>query len=112
MSDTDLIRTRFDVRPGPVMVASYEDPAGVLGWRLRELASVRGVADTVLSRIHVAHTAGLPLHGPDNGGMYTARPGPSAAGSTFGRRPTRSGPPWWSLTPRWTPATSTAWRHQ
>ena len=66
----------FDVRPGPVMVASYEDPAGVVGWRLRELARVRGVADAILGRVHVAHTAGLPLYGPPDNGLYNARPEP------------------------------------
>ena len=43
------------------MVASYEDPAGVSGWRLRELARARAATDAALGRIHVAHTAGLPL---------------------------------------------------
>ena len=66
----------FDVRPGPVMVASYEDPAGVSGWRLRELARARGATDAALERIHVAHTAGLPLYGPPDNGLYNARPEP------------------------------------
>ena len=66
----------FDVRPGPVMMASYEDPAGVSGWRLRGLARARGVADTVLIRVHVAHTPGLPLYGPPDNGLYNARPEP------------------------------------
>ena len=66
----------FDVRPGPVMMASYEDPAGVVGWRLRELARARGVADAALGRVHVAHTAGLPLYGPPDNGLYNARPEP------------------------------------
>ena len=66
----------FDVRPGPVMVASYEDPAGVSGWRLRELARARGATDAALGRIHVAHTAGLPLYGPTDNGLYNARPEP------------------------------------
>ena len=66
----------FDVRPGPVMMASYEDPAGVVGWRLRELARARGATDAALGRIHVAHTAGLPLYGPPDNGLYNARPEP------------------------------------
>ena len=66
----------FDVRPGPVMMASYEDPAGVSGWRLRELPRARAVADAALGRIHVAHTAGLPLYGPPDNGLYNARPEP------------------------------------
>ena len=66
----------FDVRPGPVMMASYEDPAGVSGWRLRELARARGATDAVLERVHVAHTAGLPLYGPTDNGLYNARPEP------------------------------------
>ena len=66
----------FDVRPGPVMMASYEDPAGVSGWRLRELARARWAADAALGRVHVAHTAGLPLYGPTDNGLYNARPEP------------------------------------
>ena len=66
----------FDVRPGPVMMASYEDPAGVSGWRLRELARARWATDAALERIHVAHTAGLPLYGPTDNGLYNARPEP------------------------------------
>ena len=66
----------FDVRPGPVMVASYEDPAGVSNWRLRELARARGASDDILGRVHVAHTAGLPLYGPPDTGLYSARPEP------------------------------------
>ena len=64
----------FDVRPGAVMIASYEDPAGVVSWRLRELAHARRAADAVLSRVHVAHFAGLPLYGPRS--LYNARPEP------------------------------------
>ena len=64
----------FDVRPGPVMIASYEDPAGVVTWRLRELAHARSAAAGVLERVHVAHMAGLPLYGPHS--LYTARPEP------------------------------------
>ena len=64
----------FDVRPGAVMIASYEDPAGVVSWRLRGLAHARRAADAALSRVHVAHFAGLPLYGPKS--LYNARPEP------------------------------------
>ena len=66
----------FDVRPGPVMMASYEDPPGVVSWRLRELASARVASDDILGRVHVAHMAGLPLYGPTDNGLYNARPEP------------------------------------
>ena len=62
----------FDVRPGPVMVASYEDPAGVLSWRLKDLARARGAEDAVRNRVHVAHMVGMPLYGPTE--SYNARP--------------------------------------
>ena len=64
----------FDVRPGPVMVASYEDPAGVLSWRLKDLARARGAEDAVRNRVHVAHMVGMPLYGPTE--SYNARPEP------------------------------------
>ena len=65
----------FDVRYGGVLVASYEDPAGLVAWRLRRLAELRGAPAGVLGRIHVAHMAGLPLYGPpESNGLYTARP--------------------------------------
>ena len=66
----------FDVRPGPVMIASFEDPPGLLSWRLREMVKWRGdAAKDSLSRIHVAHMAGLPLYGPAaDQRLYTARP--------------------------------------
>ena len=74
----------FDVRPGPVMVASYEDPAGVVGWRLRELARARGATDAALERIHVAHTAGLPP---------SPTPEPNATPTPTPRPPTGEPPP-------------------
>ena len=64
----------FDVRPGPVMVGSYEDPAGVLSWRLKDLARARGAEDAVRNRVHVAHMVGMPLYGPTE--SYNARPEP------------------------------------
>ena len=64
----------FDVRPGAVMVAGYEDPAGVVAWRLRELAAQRGAGDAILARVHVAHFAGLPLWGTPADGHYNAPP--------------------------------------
>ncbi len=66
----------FDVRPGAVMVASYEDPASVVGRRLRELAAQRGASDAILARVHVAHFAGLPLWGTPADGNYNVPPKP------------------------------------
>ena len=66
----------FDVRPGAVMMASYEDPAGVVAWRLRELAAQRGAGDAILARVHVAHFAGLPLWGTPADGNYNVPPKP------------------------------------
>ena len=67
----------FDVRAGPVMMASYEDPAAVVSWRLGDLTAARGVAAAVLDRIHVADMAGLPLYGPPSAtGLYNTRPEP------------------------------------
>ena len=64
----------FDVQPGAVMLASYEDPLGIIGWRLQGLAAKRYAMDGVLDRVHVADFAGLPLYGPGANGLYTARP--------------------------------------
>ena len=102
----------FDVRPGPVMMASYEDPPGVVSWRLRELASARVASDDILGRVHVAHMAGLPLYGPTDNGLYNARPEPLRGWTHLWAAADIIRPAWWSLTPPSTPtrATPTTWR--
>ena len=67
---------------------ALEDPAGVVGWRLRELARARGATDAALERVHVAHTAGLPLYGPPDNGLYNVRPEPMRGWAHFKA-------PWW-----------------
>ena len=80
-ADAELGLTRslsgvFDVRAGPVMIASYEDPAGVVAWRLRKLAALRDLPQPSLDGIRVAGMTGLPLFGPRPNDPPNARPSP------------------------------------
>ena len=64
------------------MIASYEDPASVVAWRLQSLAAIRSgqvggalpAGMAALQRVHVAHFGGMPLFGPRT--QYNARPEP------------------------------------
>ena len=67
-----------DTGGGPVLFLSYEDPAPVIAWKLRELKAYVENGAEALDRIHVMDMMGHPLFGPKerNGasGLYNARP--------------------------------------
>ena len=76
----------LDVASGPVLLALYEDPPSVVGWKLRQLAQrldqQRRSTDyqEALKRVFLLDMSGRPLYGPiernDTAGLYNARPGP------------------------------------
>lgn len=71
----DLHGGLFTGTGGPALVATYEDAAPVVADRLRKLADAAGDRlDEALAHVHVLDLAGWPLYGPDEGGLYNARP--------------------------------------
>ena len=73
----------FNGRGGPVLMVSFENVPGVLGWYGRKLAGLidggkRGNATEAMSHVHVLDFVGYPLFGPveTHGAHYNTRPGP------------------------------------
>ncbi|MDE0207150.1 MAG: AAA family ATPase [Candidatus Tectomicrobia bacterium] len=73
----------FNGRGGPVLLVSFENVPGVLGWYGRKLAGLidegkRGAATEAMARVHVLDFVGYPLFGPveSHGAHYNTRPGP------------------------------------
>ena len=72
----------FDIAHGPVLMATYEDPAPVSKWKLTELArrvdQERGgsAAQDALNSIYLLDLEGWPLYGPPEQLSYATRPGP------------------------------------
>ncbi|MCY4167574.1 MAG: AAA family ATPase [Rhodobacter sp.] len=72
---------RADTGGGPVLFLTYEDPAPVIAWKLRELKAYVEDGEETLNRIHVMDMMGHPLFGPGAraggaSGLYNARPEP------------------------------------
>ena len=78
--EADLCGNLFHAETGggPVIFLSYEEPAPVMAWKLRQLKAYDNRGKDVLNRIHVMDMLGYPLFGPGerNGsaGLYNARP--------------------------------------
>ena len=73
----------FNGRGGPVLMVSFENVPGVLGWYGRKLAGLidegrRSGATEAMSHVHVLDFVGYPLFGPveSHGAHYNTRPGP------------------------------------
>lgn len=73
----------FNGRGGSVLVVSFENVPGVLGWYGRKLAALidgdrAGNATKAMSQVHVLDFVGYPLFGPveQHGAHYNTRPGP------------------------------------
>ena len=75
----------FSGRGGAVLVVSFENVPGVVGWYGRKLAALidghgHGSATRAMARVHVLDFVGYPLFGPveRHGAHYNTRPGPLA----------------------------------
>ena len=69
----------FRGKGGPVLIATYEDPASVTAWRVRELADLlreegKPEAVAAVDRVHIMDMRGWPLYGPAAGAAYSSRP--------------------------------------